>query len=145
MAKLPENNEKPAFQPDSDGRFVLLRHVPGPGFKDPGRQLPHWDLMLEHENRLVSWAFDEHPLDLLDTSLTHSLESGIAVPLVGLPTKDHRLDFLEYEGPLSRNRGLVTRHLAGTYQWLRRTPARVAVRLSFDGIVRTLEFQVGES
>jgi len=55
-----------------------------------------------------------------DHLLTWSLP---AAPLVGeqfwaLPLAEHRLDYLDYEGPLTGDRGSVTRHDWGSYKKL---------------------------
>lgn len=62
----------------------------------------HWDFMIEYEGALRTWALAVEPTDAL------SIE---AEPLV-----DHRLAYLEYEGPVSGNRGAVTRWDRGTYE-----------------------------
>lgn len=77
-------------------RFVVLRHDPGDGGP------VHWDLLLElcDSVKLASWSFPEPPL--LD---------GIA----GEKRFDHRAVYLEYEGEISGNRGIVTRWDNGTF------------------------------
>ncbi len=55
-----------------------------------------------------------------------------AVPAAAVPVSrlaDHRLDYLHYEGPLSRDRGTVTRLVAGTYQLLSQTADQRQIRL----------------
>ena len=78
-------------------RFVVLEHVLPEGHKRP----THWDLMLEAEGTLATWALRE------------PLASGETTPAQRLP--DHRLAYLEYEGPISGDRGTVTRWDAGDY------------------------------
>lgn len=79
-------------------RYVILRHELPP---ESGRA-SHWDLMLEHQGSLRTWALAELP------DSTHEIEA-LALP-------DHRVDYLEYEGPVSNNRGSVTRWDAGEYR-----------------------------
>lgn len=62
----------------------------------------HWDLMFESEGRLLTWAVDELPV------------AGAA--LIGQPLADHRIDYLNYEGPISGDRGSVTRISGGTFR-----------------------------
>lgn len=75
-------------------RYVVLRHE--------GVDEPHFDLMFETSpgSPLAAWRAARWPL-----------ETGI--PLTPLP--DHRADYLTYEGPLSDNRGRVTRVAQGTF------------------------------
>ena len=81
-------------------RYVVLRHD---GVADP-----HFDLMLEISPGapLATWRLTEWPVKA-------------ATRLEKLP--DHRQVYLEYEGPLSGDRGRVHRVEAGTYtsepQW----------------------------
>ena len=75
-------------------RFVILRHDHPDGL--------HWDLMLETGDVLATWALDALP------------EPGTSVEARRLP--DHRTRYLDYEGPVSGNRGSVTRWDAGEYE-----------------------------
>lgn len=81
-------------------RFVLLHHQLPP---DSDR-VSHWDLMLERDDtgQLTTWALDELP------------QPGLTIAAMRLG--DHRADYLDYEGPVSGNRGTVARVDAGTYQ-----------------------------
>ncbi len=45
------------------------------------------------------------------------------------PSADHRVLYLDYEGPVSGSRGTVTRYDAGTCDWLEDGPDRARVRL----------------
>jgi hypothetical protein len=75
-------------------RYVVLRH--------DGIDQPHFDLMFEtfEGSALATWRSDEWPI----TSTTRTERIG-----------DHRRDYLDYEGPLSGNRGFVRRVDAGTH------------------------------
>jgi hypothetical protein len=79
-------------------RFVLLRHEGSPGYK-PGE---HWDLMFEVGRSLRTWALAEIPA------------ANRAIEAEQLP--DHRLAYLEFEGPISGKRGRVTRVESGLYE-----------------------------
>src|SRR5262249_2511502 len=75
--------------------FVVLEHC----YPD----LP-WDFMLESGDVLRTWRLLAFP------------RSNQPVPAIAIG--DHRLLYLEYEGPLSDNRGGVTRCDGGEFQWV---------------------------
>lgn len=79
-------------------RYVILEH-------DNPRGL-HWDLLLETAGLLCTWAISRPP------------DESQELPAERLP--DHRRVYLEYEGPISGNRGTVTRWDWGEYRILRR-------------------------
>jgi hypothetical protein len=101
-------------------RYAILRHETPPS--DP-RPL-HWDLLLATGNQLRAWALAEEP------------QPGRAIPAASLP--DHRTVYLDYEGPLSGDRGAVTQWDAGTFQWLELTSEHVAIRLDGRRLQGTL-------
>jgi hypothetical protein len=74
-------------------RFVILEH---------DHPHLHWDLMLEAGAMLRTWRLAQPP------------EPGRIVAAEALA--DHRLLYLDYEGPVSGNRGYVRRWDWGTYQ-----------------------------
>jgi hypothetical protein len=78
-------------------RFVILRHELPPG----AARGSHWDLMFEQAGVLRTWAVDEIP------SSTAEIEAQLLA--------DHRLAYLDYEGPVSGDRGSVTRWDGGDY------------------------------
>lgn len=98
-------------------RFVLLRHKVPTTFGRPS----HWDLMLEDGPSLQTWALETLPTP------------DAAVP--ALPLAPHRSAYLDYEGPVSQNRGTVRRRDAGVFQWVERQPQM----LQF--VLRGSEFQ----
>jgi len=107
-------------------RFVLLYHRCPSGFGKPS----HWDLMLERDGVLLTWSVAELPAEWRTESgsgLTAAAEELIAAQK--LP--DHRLAYLEYEGPLSDNRGAVARHDEGDYEVLEESPT--SLRLELNG------------
>jgi len=79
-------------------RFVILRHETPNSARGP----VHWDLMLEQGTVLRTWALAEEP------------SAGRDIAASQLP--DHRLAYLDYEGPISGDRGSITRWDAGEYQ-----------------------------
>lgn len=76
-------------------RLALLRHT--------GYGPDHYDLMVQRGQVLWTWQFTENP-SAPDT----------VTPLVCRRTPDHRLDYLDYEGPVPRHRGQVKRLIGGT-------------------------------
>jgi DNA polymerase ligase (LigD)-like protein len=76
-------------------RFVILEH---------DHPALHWDLMLETGAVLRTWRLEAPP------------EPDTAVRAE--PLTDHRLLYLDYEGPISGGRGAVRRWDAGSYHGL---------------------------
>jgi DNA polymerase Ligase (LigD) len=74
-------------------RFVVLEH---------DHPELHWDFMLEHAGALKTWRLTEFPPPLGQKLRAQALA-------------DHRLLYLNYEGPVSGNRGQVIRREQGTY------------------------------
>ena len=73
-------------------RFVILEH---------DHPFLHWDLLMQHGEALAGWR-------LL------SPVAG-AVWIAAEPLPNHRLMYLDYEGPVSNNRGVVTRVASGEF------------------------------
>lgn len=88
--------------PQSPKSFVLLLHV----LSDD----QHWDLMFDFGTSLATWQLAADPRLLAE-------KTGLsAISAHRLP--DHRRAYLEYEGPISGNRGHVQRVDAGRYTLL---------------------------
>jgi hypothetical protein len=87
-------------------RFVILEH--------DHPQL-HWDLMLETGDVLRTWRLAAPP------------EPGAVI--AAEPLGDHRRLYLDYEGPVSGNRGSVRRWDVGEFAWLENGGERVTVIL----------------
>ncbi|MGI9427580.1 MAG: DNA polymerase ligase N-terminal domain-containing protein [Bythopirellula sp.] len=102
-------------------RFVLLRHECPADFEKPS----HWDFMLEAGGSLRTWEMRQLPSAWARIFGDSSEEQS--VQLVELA--DHRLAYLDYEGPLSGSRGRVQRCDDGTYELLEETSRRLKVRL----------------
>lgn len=94
----------PARSPGTQ-RFVVLEHA---------WQGVHWDFMLEQAGVLRTWRLPEPP------------RHGVTMVAVALP--DHRIAYLDYEGPVSGGRGEVRRLDRGTYTG-EVGPERVVVEL----------------
>jgi len=92
-------------------QFVLLRHETGDEV--------HWDLGLDVGEVLATWQIPSDPRAL----------SGSAVALEARRIADHRRMYLDYEGPISRNRGRVARVDRGRWTPLERSPQHWRFRL----------------
>ncbi len=84
-------------------RFAVLRH---------DHSVLHWDLLLEAPQGCWTWRL----LDAPDT----------AGPIRAERIADHRPFYLDYEGPVSGDRGVVTQWDAGTFVWITATDHHVA-------------------
>jgi len=84
-------------------RYVILHHT--------GVPAPHYDLMFEIDpgSPLATWRSPHWP---------------ITQPALLERIADHRRDYLDYQGPLSNDRGEVTRVAAGTFRFESRTDHR---------------------
>ncbi len=89
-------------------RFVVLQHQSPRGV--------HWDFMLQRGGALATWALGQEPVP-------HTAISAESLA-------DHRLVYLDYEGPISGGRGTVARWDWGTYDSLRWDAEEVVVRLA---------------
>jgi hypothetical protein len=88
-------------------RYIILEH------DWPSR---HWDFLLECGDVLRAWRLLAEP----------RAEEPISVE----PNFDHRLLYLDYEGPLSGDRGGVIRWDAGIFEWIANDRNFVKVKLS---------------
>jgi len=93
-------------------RFVLVRHEMPAG----NRRATHWDFMLEQGETLRTWALD-------DELRPEAVVFGQALP-------DHRVAYLDYEGPVSGDRGSVSRVDSGSYLVIEETERVLTVQLS---------------
>lgn len=73
-------------------RFAVLTH---------DWPTPHWDLFLEAGPVLRAWRLLAEP--------------GVGRAVAAEPIGDHRLLYLDYEGPVSGGRGTVAKWDAGTF------------------------------
>jgi hypothetical protein len=87
-------------------RFVILEH--------DYPQL-HWDFMLESGETLRTWKLAMPP------------QVGQAV--VAESSFDHRMLYLDYEGPISNNRGSVVRWDSGSFIWTQNSEGQVQIEL----------------
>jgi hypothetical protein len=87
-------------------RFVVLEH-----------DFPylHWDFMLETGDALRTWRLAVPP------------QAGELIQ--ARPLGNHRRAYLDYEGPLSGDRGRVKRWDEGTFDWLSDAADCVSIQL----------------
>jgi hypothetical protein len=88
-------------------RFVVLEH---------DHPTLHWDLMLEVGEVLWTWRLSAPPAP--------------GEPLEAERTFNHRPLYLDYEGPVSGDRGRVIRWDQGLFAWLKREETEVEVALA---------------
>jgi len=104
-------------------RFVILEH---------DHPHLHWDLMLEAGNALRTWRLATPP------------QAGRVLPVE--PIGDHRLAYLDYDGPVSGNRGSVRRWDWGTFEQVQESAHLLGVELHGQRIQGRLElFEDGHS
>jgi hypothetical protein len=99
-------------------RFVVLTH---------DHPVLHWDLMLERGEALRTWRLAQAPAP------------GVAIAAEALP--DHRRKYLDYEGPVSGDRGTVVRWDAGTYAEFHETPDAVTAVVDGARVKGTITLQ----
>ena len=102
-------------------RFVLLEH---------DHPSLHWDLMLEVGEVLRTWRLDAIP------------RPGCTCHALQLP--DHRLIYLDYEGPVSGDRGVVERIAGGEYVWVEDSACRVAILVQGEWLAGQLSLEKGQ-
>lgn len=93
-------------------RFAILVH---------DYPVMHWDFLLEIGETCRTWRLAEEP----------ARGRGGAAERIA----DHRLMYLEYEGPVSGNRGSVTRWDAGGFEIVCETQEEMVVRLAGERLM----------
>jgi len=88
-------------------RFVVLIH---------DHPVLHWDLMLEKEALLRTWRLARQP--------------DAAGPIHAEELPEHRPAYLDYEGPVSGNRGIVRRFDRGEFTVVEESGTRLVVDLA---------------
>lgn len=100
-------------------RYAILLHETSPSMNRP----THWDLLLEDSDHplLATWALPTQP------------QIGCEMPCEQLPR--HRQHYLDYEGPISGDRGSVTQWDGGGVLWLLDAEDHVRVQLTAGRMV----------
>jgi len=125
-------------------RFVILYHE----FPPCNSRRSHWDLMLESKTveglivGLKTWALDIFPLERFsimgsadgigEESSPESAQPNSQIELE-IPARrlvDHRLDYLDFEGAVSDDRGKVYQLAAGTYSIVDESKTTLSVDLT---------------
>ena len=122
-------------------RFVLLRHERPTDFEEPS----HWDLMLQQGDVLKTWELRTLPASwqaAMGTAAAETLSAVQTVSAKQLP--DHRLAYLDYEGPIRGNRGEVHRCDSGTYEILSQDESQLKISLTGTMISGFAKFQRDE-
>jgi hypothetical protein len=102
-------------------RFVVLEH---------DHPVLHWDLMLEADGVLQTWRLAKPPLP-----------SAAAIEAARLP--DHRMMYLDYEGPVSGNRGMVNRWDVGTFELdVTSTPTTKILNMDGDRVLGRIRLEL---
>lgn len=99
--------------------FVLLHHTL--------HEDQHWDLCLDQGQTLATWQLIENPATLTAPNR----------PAPARRIQDHRRFYLDYEGPVSADRGHVVRVDRGTYTLLDQQPGHWRVRLAGSVLIGT--------
>ncbi len=110
-------------------QYVILRH---------DHPKLHWDLMLEEGDVLKTWRLPQPPE--IDPA---SDETSLDLTAEALP--DHRLVYLEYEGPVSGDRGEVSRWDRGTFTLLERSEDQLVALLTGEELAGRLTLKKQDS
>lgn len=100
--------------PNRPRRFVVLEH---------DWHGVHYDLMLEQDGVLKTWRLSE--------PLGEQVQDAAELP-------DHRVTYLDYEGPVSGGRGTVKRVARGTFERIAQAEGREFLTLRSDTLQGTL-------
>jgi hypothetical protein len=101
-------------------RYVILDH---------DHPFHHWDFLLESGDALRAWRLLGEP------------QQGR--PIGAEPLPDHRPRYLDYEGPISGNRGRVVRWDQGILDWELDDVDEIRVRLQGDRITGIVTLRRG--
>ncbi|MFB3893913.1 MAG: hypothetical protein ACE15C_18030 [Phycisphaerae bacterium] len=110
-------------------RFVILLHT--------GHGPAHYDLMIENGPALATWQFAANPLGLVGGYA----EAPAVNELAGRRLPDHRLAYLDYEGPVSGGRGEVKRVERGSCRVLASQAGRWEAQLAGQALAGRFELR----
>ena len=107
-------------------RFVILFHKVAAAYVNLTGRKDHFDLMIEcaQDDGLATWTLPENPFDKLAADCG---PTKLAIPTIRI--ENHRTEYLTYEGPVSNDRGHVTRVAQGQAKWIR-DDERIEVELT---------------
>jgi len=105
-------------------RFAILHHTTPADAEKPD----HYDLLLEDEEILKTYTLEEFP--------------AVGAVVTATANFDHRLIYLDYEGPISGGRGEVTRADEGTFSWIIRQDDLITVHLQGERLQGRLIVEV---
>ena len=111
-------------------KFIIHKHT------DHNNEEDHFDFMLETEDSLLTWRINKLDISLLD-------KPG---ELVTLKLKNHRKEYLSFEGPISCNRGFVEIYDQGNYSIINENQENYKIKLSGEKLTSTIiikELSVG--
>ncbi|REJ89484.1 MAG: hypothetical protein DWQ34_19730 [Planctomycetota bacterium] len=103
-------------------RFVILAH---------DHPFPHWDLMFECGDALRTWRLLEEP--------------GPDRVVAAEPLADHRKHYLDYEGSVSGDRGVVKRVESGVFSGDPAAAAEQPLRLNGTAWMVEASLEIGPS
>ncbi len=92
----------------------------------------HWDLMLEQGEVLLTWQLLRAPFD------------ARGLPVAARRIGDHRKAYLEYEGPISGDRGFVRRVDVGDCEFRECTPALLRIKVFGGRLCGTFELRLDQ-
>jgi DNA polymerase Ligase (LigD) len=113
-------------------RFAILRHT--------RQQEVHWDLLLELPGRelLATWQVYADPAVWTNSATGDFLATVRALP-------DHRRTYLDYEGPISADRGQVQRVEEGRFRLLTNEAGKIVLELTGKRLQARLELVLADS
>lgn len=111
-------------------RFVLLRHECPDSFHKPS----HWDFMLEWGDALRTWDLRELPAGWAK-KIGHDVHVS---EVAATQQPDHRKAYLDYEGPLTGDRGSVHCCDRGEYELLIDDADKLEVRLLGEHLTNSI-------
>ena len=91
-----------------------------------GDRADHWDWLLSDGAQLLSWACESEP------------RIGLVASAIQLPP--HRMKYLDYEGPVSGDRGYVQIWARGTIEWIETGPDRFVAQVHSDRLNGMVEW-----
>jgi hypothetical protein len=100
-------------------RFVLVHHECPPGYIKPS----HYDFMLEFSGVLKTWELRKLP------NAWCGGETAADEVLLATRLADHRIEYLDYEGPVSGDRGTVSRVATGIFHAIATDDEHIIVEL----------------